>query len=86
MNPCDEIVTKIVNEITKTSQISWFLNIKNFGGFINNLDNPKLKALKNTIQSNISDTVWIVCCYTAQYIITKNNTTIIDIEAQVYYN
>ena len=46
MDVCNNVVNKIVNSVISSNQTTWFLNIKNLGGFINNIDNPKLHALE----------------------------------------
>ena len=38
MDVCNNVVNKIVNCVISSNQVTWFLNIKNLGGFINNID------------------------------------------------
>ena len=79
MEVCNNVINKIVNCIISNDQTSWFLNIKNLGGFINNIDNPKLSALHNYINPEISKCTFIICCYHAEILI-KNKYSF-DIES-----
>ena len=71
MEVCNDIVIKIVDNIINNNQTQWFLNIKNLGGFINNIDNPKLHALHKHINPEISNCTFIICCYHAEILIKK---------------
>ena len=71
MESCNTIINKIVHCVTNNNQSDWFLNIKNLGGYINNIDNPKLSALHHHINSNISECTFIICCYHAEILIKK---------------
>lgn len=79
METCNNIINKIVNCIVDNNQTEWFLNISNLGGFINYIDNPKLKALHNHINSDISKCTFIICCYHAEILI--RNKYEFDIES-----
>tara|TARA_B100000963_G_scaffold317590_1_gene298122 strand:+ start:270 stop:524 length:255 start_codon:yes stop_codon:yes gene_type:complete len=69
MEVCNNIVDKIVKSVINSNQTKWFLNIKNLGGFINNMNNPKLHALHNHINPEISNCTFIICCYHAEILI-----------------
>ncbi len=79
MDVCNNVVNKIVNCVISSNQTTWFLNIKNLGGFINNIDNPKLHALHNHINPEISNCTFIICCYHAEILI--KNKYHFDIES-----
>jgi len=69
MDVCNNVINKIVNCIITSNQTKWFLNIKNLGGFINNINNPKLHLLHNHINPEISKCTFIICCYHAEILI-----------------
>ena len=69
MEVCNNIINKIVDSVVNNNQTVWFLNIKNLGGYINYLDNPKLSALHKHIDPNISNCTFIICCYHAEILI-----------------
>ena len=79
MDICNNVVNKIVNCIISSDQTKCFLNLKNLGGFINNIANPKLRALHNHINPEISNCTFIICCYHAEILI-KNKYNF-DIES-----
>ena len=80
MDKCQHIIHAIVHEITVNNQINWYLNIKISGGFLYNLDNPKIKALKNIVAYDLSNIGFVICCYSAYDILRNNNN--FDIESQ----
>ena len=82
MDKCQHIIDAIVHEITVNNQMNWYLNIKISGGFLYNLDNPKLKALKNIVAYDLSNIGFVICCYSA-YDILRNNSNF-DIESQTF--
>ena len=73
MDVCNNVVNKIVNCVISSNQVTWFLNIKNLGGFINNIDNPKLHALHNHINPEISKILLFGCCIVALKIPVLND-------------
>ena len=79
MSNCLTVINNIVNTVIENNQSQWFLNIKCLGGFINNLDNPKLKALHRFINPEISNVSFAICCYYAEIII--KNKFKFDIES-----
>lgn len=64
-----DLINNIITEIINSNQKKWFLSFKNKypGGYINNIDNPKLQALKNLHIPDISDTVFAIYCYFIEY-------------------
>ena len=73
MDVCNNVINKIVNCIITNNQTKWFLNIKDLGGFINNITNPKLRALHNHINPEISNCTFIICCYHAEILIKSKH-------------
>lgn len=71
MSPCQTVIDKIVNTIIENNQCQWFFNLRSLGGFINNLENPKFKALHNFIDPEISKGSFVICCYSAACIIKE---------------
>ena len=71
MSNCQTVIDKIVNTVIENNQCQWFLNQHYLGGFINNLENPKLKALHNFIDPQISKGSFVIFCYSAQCIIKE---------------
>ena len=71
MSCCQTVINNIINTIIKNNQCQWFLNFRCLGGFINNLDNPKLKALHNFIDPQISEGTFAICCYYSESIIRE---------------
>ncbi len=69
MSNSDIFVDIMINEIIKSNQKDWFLSFKNKyeGGFINNIDNPKLQALKQFLNKNLSNNVFALYCYIVEY-------------------
>ena len=63
MDKCQHIIDAIVHEIAVNNQINWYFNIKISGGFLYNLDNPKIKALKNVVAYDLSNIEFVICCY-----------------------
>ena len=69
MSNSNVFVDIMIEEIIKSNQKDWFLSFKKKydGGFINNIDNPKLQALKNLLNKNLSDPVFALYCYVVEY-------------------
>ena len=71
MSSCHTVINKIVNTVIENNQCQWFLNFRCLGGFINNLENTKLKALHNFIDPQISEGTFAICCYCSESIIRE---------------
>lgn len=79
MSLCQSVISNIANTVMNNNQSQWFLNFSSLGGFINNLENPRLKALHNFINPEISKVSFAICCYHAETII--RNKLVFDIES-----
>ena len=71
MSNCHTVINNIISTIIENNQTQWFLNFSCLGGFINNLDNPKLKSLHNFIDPNMSEGTFAICCYCSESIIRE---------------
>ena len=79
MSICQLVINNIVSTVIENNQSQWFLNLRSLGGFINNLENPKLKALHNFVSPEISKGSFAICCYQAETII--RDKLVFDIES-----
>jgi hypothetical protein len=70
------------DEIIKSNQKDWFLSFKSKyqGGYIANIDNPKLQALKNQLNYSMSDTVFAIYCYVVEHKLLNDNSYSITID------
>lgn len=71
MSHCQTVINDIISAVIKNNESQWFLNFRCLGGFINNLENPKLKALHSFINPQISEGTFSICCYYADSIIRE---------------
>jgi len=69
MHSCDKYITSMKQQIIDSNQEAWFMGFKNLysGGYLHNIDNPKLQSLKYTLNMEISDTLFALCCYIVEF-------------------
>ena len=72
MSHCQTVINDIISTVIKNNQSQWFMSFRCLGGFINNLENPKLKALHNFINHDISKGSFAICCYYAECTIRRD--------------
>jgi hypothetical protein len=88
MESCNKYITSMKQQIINSNQQIWFIRLKqHYGGYLHNIDNPKLQSLKNILNMDISDTLFALCCYIVEFELLnddKDNDIIIDINNKIF--